>query len=261
MAILTGHGVPTEAELKAGETGLRKVLGKEFQPQPATSPPQGSNGISNFWLAVWMNHPGLSMIVAEQDQKALECLFDIRCTYFTGPGRPVSSARPSANSYAGVAAGSSSPSNALVLASRSSTSGGPSSDDIGYKLSFDFSNNPYFTDRTLEKTYYYKKGEVDEFGELLYDKSVGCEIHWKSGMDLTATNAAGGDAEGPGSFFPFFQPKSLPSESEVNNMTDEDYGNLLDEIEGDFECGEDIRDEVRCFHWNPLHCNIKCADD
>ena len=245
MAIITAHGQPNEAELKAGETGLRKVLGKEFQPQPTTYRPQANSGIPNFWLAVWMNHPGLSMIIAERDQKALEYIFDIRCTYFTG--RPVSSVKPPAISYAGVTAGSSIPSNALVVASKSNalpiTCGEPSSDDIGYKLSFDFNNNPYFTNRTLEKTYYYKNCEVDEFGELLYAKSVGCTIDWKSGMDLTAARPAG-DEEGPVSFFTFFQPKSLPSESEVNKLSDEDYTALLDEIEGDFECGEDIRDEV-----------------
>jgi nucleosome assembly protein 1-like 1 len=189
-----------------------------------------------------MNHPGLSMIIAERDQKALEYLIDIRCTYFTG--RPVAPVKPPAISYAVVAAGTSTPSNALAI-----TSGEPSSDDIGYKLSFDFRSNPYFTDNTLEKTYYYKNGQVDEFGEFLYAKSVGCTIHWKSGMDLTAANAAG-DAAGPVSFFTFFQPKSLPSESEVNKMTDEDYIALLDDIEGDFECGGDIRDEV---HFVSIH--------
>jgi len=63
-------------------------------------------------------------------------------------------------------------------------------------------------------------------------------------MDLTAANAAG-DAGGPVSFFTFFQPKSIPSESEVNDITDEEYIALLDEIKSDFECGRDIRDEVR----------------
>jgi len=178
------------------------------------------------------------MIITERDQKALEYLIDIRCTYLTG--RPVSPVKLAAISSAGVAAGSSAPSNSLAISSRA-----PSSDDVGYKLSFDFSSsNPYFTDHTLEKTYYYKNGQVDEFGEFLYAKSIGCAIHWMGGMDLTAANVAG-DAGGPVSFFTFFQPQSLPSEFEVNNMTGEDYVALLDEIKSDFECGRDIRNEVR----------------
>jgi len=182
-----------------------------------------------------MNHPGLSKVITERDKKALEYLIDIRCTYLTG--RPVSPVKLAAISSAGVAAGSSAPSNSLAISSRA-----PRSDDVGYKLSFDFSSsNPYFTDHTLEKTYYYKNGQLDGFGEFLYAKSVGCAIHWKSGMDLTAANAAG-DAGGPISFFTFFQPKSLPSESEVNNG---DYTAFLDEIKRDFECGRDIRNEVR----------------
>jgi len=241
-AIVTGDSLPNETDLRAGEKGLRKVLGKEFQPQPPTRRPLANNGILNFWLAVWMNHPGLSMIITERDQKALEYLIDIRCAYFTGrSGLPV---KQSGLSYAAAAAkiaGASGASNALAIIGTS----GVSDDDIGYKLSFDFLSNPYFTDDTLEKSYYYKKGQVDEFGEFLYEKSVGCTIHWKNGMDLTAYEGSKEDGdELPVSFFTFFGPKSLPSESEVDNMTDEDYTDLLDDIEGDFECGGDIRDEI-----------------
>lgn len=236
--LLAGDSKPDSAELDAGEQGLQVVLGKEFQP-PSRRPLVG-NGVANFWLAVFMNHPGLSMVVAPRDQKALEHLTDVRCTYFGGqPAAPVKSGT---RSYASIASGDRAVSTALTV----SSSGPTLSDErFGFTLAFYFSINEYFSNEILEKTYYYKKGQVNRSGELMYEKAVGCPIYWKSGMDLIIAREDEEDEPSTSeSFFTFFNPKTLPSKSEVESMGDEEYSALLDDIDGDFDCGEDIRDEV-----------------
>jgi hypothetical protein len=54
----------------------------------------------------------------------------------------------------------------------------------GFKLTFSFAPNDYFSNSELEKTYYYQS-EVGYGGDLIYDRSEGSEISWKEEKDLT----------------------------------------------------------------------------
>lgn len=54
----------------------------------------------------------------------------------------------------------------------------------GFKLIFEFSENEYFDNGVLEKTYVYRE-EVGYSGDFVYDRAIGTEIKWKDEMDLT----------------------------------------------------------------------------
>lgn len=53
----------------------------------------------------------------------------------------------------------------------------------GFKLEFEFSENEFFTDKVLTKTYYYQDHVYG--GDFVYDHAEGCKINWKEGKDLT----------------------------------------------------------------------------
>jgi hypothetical protein len=54
----------------------------------------------------------------------------------------------------------------------------------GFKLIFEFSENEYFENGVLEKTYVYRE-EVGYSGDFVYDRAIGTEIKWKDEKDLT----------------------------------------------------------------------------
>ena len=54
-------------------------------------------------------------------------------------------------------------------------------EEEGFRLLFEFrQGNPFFSDTLLTKTY-----RMDDNGELMVDRTLGCDIHWASEMDLT----------------------------------------------------------------------------
>jgi nucleosome assembly protein 1-like 1 len=57
-------------------------------------------------------------------------------------------------------------------------------DKPGFKLLFVFSENPYFEDKILSKTYFYRE-ENGYGGDFIYDHAEGSKIQWKEGKDLT----------------------------------------------------------------------------
>lgn len=57
-------------------------------------------------------------------------------------------------------------------------------DKPGFRLIFEFSENEFFTNKTLTKTYFYQD-EVNYGGEYIYDHTEGDPITWKTGKDLT----------------------------------------------------------------------------
>jgi nucleosome assembly protein 1-like 1 len=59
-------------------------------------------------------------------------------------------------------------------------------DKPGFKLTFLFSENEFFENAELEKTYYYQ-AEVGYGGDFVYERAEGTEIKWKADKDLTKT--------------------------------------------------------------------------
>lgn len=54
----------------------------------------------------------------------------------------------------------------------------------GFKLVFSFSDNDFFTNSNLSKTYFYQE-ENGYGGDFIYDHAEGHKIDWKQGKDLT----------------------------------------------------------------------------
>jgi nucleosome assembly protein 1-like 1 len=57
-------------------------------------------------------------------------------------------------------------------------------DRPGFRLIFEFSENAFFTNKTISKTYYYQE-ENGYGGDFIYDHAEGDKIDWKEGQDLT----------------------------------------------------------------------------
>ena len=57
-------------------------------------------------------------------------------------------------------------------------------DRPGFRLIFEFSENEFFTNKTISKTYYYQE-ESGYGGDFIYDHAEGDKIDWKEGQDLT----------------------------------------------------------------------------
>lgn len=57
-------------------------------------------------------------------------------------------------------------------------------DRPGFRLIFEFSENEYFTNEIITKTYFYQE-ESGYGGDFIYDHAEGDTIAWKSGKDLT----------------------------------------------------------------------------
>jgi nucleosome assembly protein 1-like 1 len=62
---------------------------------------------------------------------------------------------------------------------------GANEEKPGFRLEFEFTENEYFENKILNKTYYYQP-EVGYSGDFLYEKAVGTDIKWKGDdKDLT----------------------------------------------------------------------------
>lgn len=74
--------------------------------------------------------------------------------------------------------------------------------ELGFKLVFEFAENPYFENKALEKTYYYQvqavvlrcegrlvltrvQDELGYAGDFMFDRAKGTQIVWKEDKDLT----------------------------------------------------------------------------
>lgn len=57
-------------------------------------------------------------------------------------------------------------------------------DKPGFRLIFEFTENTFFTNKTITKTYFYQN-ESGYGGDFIYDHAEGDKIDWKEGQDLT----------------------------------------------------------------------------
>lgn len=125
-------------------------------------------------------------------------------------------------------------------------------DSTGYSLRFDFTENEFFTNQELVKTYYFKNSEPT--GSIVVDRTEGTVIDWKEGKDLTLITKARKQRvkgsttaqvvkkiEPAASFFNFFNPKNAPDSPEG----DED--DFEAQLAFDFDLAETIKDKL-IFH-------------
>ncbi|KAI9249870.1 nucleosome assembly protein-domain-containing protein [Sporodiniella umbellata] len=123
----------------------------------------------------------------------------------------------------------------------------------GFKLDFEFSENEFFTNKILTKTYYYQDNVSG--GDYVYDHAEGCNIEWKEGKDFTVTIETKKQrhkgtnktrvvkrtvpAE---SFFHFFSPPILPEDDE--ELDEEEAEGLDAKLEADYEMGEEFKEKL-----------------
>ncbi|KAI9998281.1 hypothetical protein PInf_002656 [Phytophthora infestans] len=124
-------------------------------------------------------------------------------------------------------------------------------EDNGFKLTLEFSENPFFTNKTLTKEY--DIGDASELGEAVLRNVMGTVIVWKEGKNLCEVTkkikqrAKGGKGETRvvsrtepcESFFQFFTPVEMPSEED-----DEDSEMIMRQLSGDFEIGFTIHETI-----------------
>lgn len=150
-------------------------------------------------------------------------------------------------------------------------------DRPGFKLIFEFSENEFFTNKTLTKTYYYQD-ENGYGGDFIYDHADGDKVEWKSGKDLTvrveqkkqrnkSTCSSRPIHLGydqltqlpdtkqtrivkktvpTDSFFNFFSPPKPPTDEDDDAATD-----IEERLELDYTLGEDIKEKLipRAIDW------------
>lgn len=138
--------------------------------------------------------------------------------------------------------------------------------DLGFKIIFSFGENPFFENKTLEKSYFYQK-ELGYTGEYIYQRATGTKIQWKEDKDLTKTIEIKKQrnkntnrtrlirrTQNVPSFFDFFTPPIPPSSDPeliargeaVNGdeLEDEEMAELEEKLELDYQVGEDLKEKI-----------------
>lgn len=130
----------------------------------------------------------------------------------------------------------------------------------GFKLIFEFSENEFFSNKEITKTYYYQD-ENGYAGDFIYDHAEGDKINWNEGKDLTVRIESKKQRNKntkqtrvvkrtvpTESFFNFFTPPKPPTEFDED---DEDNVDIEERLELDYQLGEDIKEKLipRAIDW------------
>lgn len=134
----------------------------------------------------------------------------------------------------------------------------------GFKLVFEFEKNDYFTNKQLEKTYYYQK-ELGYTGEFIYDHAEGCDIDWvlqdknvtirierrKQRNKNTKQTRTIEKVTPTELFFNFFDPPKPPSVEDDEDEDEEDQEELETRLQLDYHIAEEIKDKLvtRAVDW------------
>lgn len=185
-------------------------------------------GIPDFWLHVLQSHKGWSEEIEDKDVPILSHLVDVR----------VVNLRDEED------------------ASTSNKAGKDDEDEDeedslkGFKIIFDFSDNSYFSNKELVKTYYMVSDDAED---PVLQRATGTPIQWASGKNpgvklQKKKGGAKGKSKPPTrstrvhTFFDFFSPPVVPeSESE---LTEAQMDALQSALERDYELGECLRDDI-----------------
>ncbi|KAL4993688.1 hypothetical protein BDV10DRAFT_178562 [Aspergillus recurvatus] len=131
-------------------------------------------------------------------------------------------------------------------------------DRPGFRLIFEFSENEFFTNKTISKTYFYKE-ENGYGGDFIYDHAEGTKIDWKADKDLTVRVESKKQRNKntkqtrvvkitvpTESFFNFFAPPQPPADDDDTVATD-----IEERLELDYQLGEDIKEKLipRAIDW------------
>ena len=155
--------------------------------------------IPSFWLTAMKNHQMIADMIESVDEMPLAYLQNIEATWMDG-AENTTTTTPGAKS--------------------------------GFELRFTFSENPYFEQRELVKTYYMEMTEDDHDPVLCSTDAT--QITWKLGKDITKKTVTRKqknkrtkqirkltETVSVPSFFNFFTKHDIPSEEELDNMNEE----------------------------------------
>jgi nucleosome assembly protein 1-like 1 len=130
-------------------------------------------------------------------------------------------------------------------------------DRPGFRLIFEFSENEFFTNKTISKTYYYQE-ESGYGGDFIYDHAEGDKIDWKADKNLTLRVESKKQRNRSTkqtrvvkvtvpteSFFNFFSPPKPPADE------DDATSDIEERLELDYQLGEDIKEKLipRAIDW------------
>ncbi|KAL4917906.1 hypothetical protein BDW62DRAFT_182514 [Aspergillus aurantiobrunneus] len=131
-------------------------------------------------------------------------------------------------------------------------------DRPGFRLIFEFSENEFFTNKRISKTYFYKE-ENGYGGDFIYDHAEGTKVDWKADKDLTVRVESKKQRNKntkqtrvvkitvpTESFFNFFAPPQPPADDDDTVATD-----IEERLELDYQLGEDIKEKLipRAIDW------------
>ncbi|OTB05792.1 hypothetical protein M426DRAFT_56270 [Hypoxylon sp. CI-4A] len=132
-------------------------------------------------------------------------------------------------------------------------------DKPGFRLIFEFTENEFFTNKTITKTYFYQN-ESGYGGDFIYDHAEGDKIDWKEGRDLTVRIESKKQRNKntkqtrivkktvpTDSFFNFFSPPKAPTDDDDNDAASD----IEERLELDYQLGEDIKEKLipRAIDW------------
>eukprot|EP00882_Tetradesmus_deserticola_P000413 GHRQ01000454.1.p1 GENE.GHRQ01000454.1~~GHRQ01000454.1.p1 ORF type:complete len:340 (+),score=180.22 GHRQ01000454.1:220-1239(+) len=207
---------PLYADRSAIVSGAKAVPLPEGETAAADTPEEG---IPGFWATVLAR---AELVQNEKDADALTYLTDITCESVTGT-------------------------------SKQPAEDGDEETEVetaGFKLTFTFKENPYFTNTVLTKSYHMLDDD-----EPVLERSEGTEIDWKAGKNITVKvmkkkpkKGARPDAkpqtklEPVDSFFNFFSPPQVPEDDA--ELDGEEMEQLHEEIEADYDAGDTIKNKL-----------------
>ncbi|KAJ1734578.1 histone chaperone [Coemansia biformis] len=124
-------------------------------------------------------------------------------------------------------------------------------DEPGFRLEFEFAENPFFSNTLLTKTYAYEQSDVS--GELEFASATGTEVDWKPDHDLSVTVETKKQRHKTTNrtrvvkktvpaetFFSFFAAVQEPDEEDDSELADE----TRDRIELDYELAEEFKEKI-----------------
>ncbi|CAE6459419.1 unnamed protein product [Rhizoctonia solani] len=223
-AILLGDSEPTPEEITAGE-----AVSEKDDPEAAAAAKQeredaeknlsdedkAIKGIPHFWLTVLRNHDGLSDLITEKDEAALEYLTDIRLVYLSQdtPGfKLIFDFAP--NPY---------------FENETLEKSYHYQDELG-------DTGDYIYDRAVGSEIKWKEEK---------DLTKAVEIKKQRNKTTNRTRLIRRSHSVP-SFFNFFSPPAQPTAEQIENgEVDEDLLEELDEkLELDYQIGEDLKERI-----------------
>ncbi|KAJ1310723.1 hypothetical protein OPQ81_009245 [Rhizoctonia solani] len=223
-AILLGNSEPTPEEVVAGEAISEKddpeaaAVAKEEREEAEknlSEEDKAIKGIPNFWLTVLRNHDGLSDLITEKDEAALEYLTDIRLVYLadTTPGfKLIFDFAPNP-----------------FFENESLEKSYHYQDELG-------DTGDYIYDRAVGTDINWKDDK---------DLTKAIEIKKQRNKATNRTRLIRRSHDVP-SFFNFFSPPPQPTPEQIENgEVDEELLEELDEkLELDYQIGEDLKERI-----------------